>query len=68
MIVFFIYTNCCVISDAVTDRHMVKYKDQEVHNLNELEFINGEVWANVYQVSLFISTYKSMSMEHWHMT
>ncbi|KAM1820519.1 hypothetical protein ACFX11_002051 [Malus domestica] len=33
----------------VTDRHMVKYKDQEVHNLNELEFINGEIWANVYQ-------------------
>ncbi|XP_004308052.1 PREDICTED: glutaminyl-peptide cyclotransferase [Fragaria vesca subsp. vesca] len=33
----------------VIDKHVVKYKDHEVHNLNELEFIKGEVWANVYQ-------------------
>ncbi|XP_008234836.1 PREDICTED: glutaminyl-peptide cyclotransferase isoform X1 [Prunus mume] len=33
----------------VTDKRIVKYKDHEVHNLNELEFVKGEVWANVYQ-------------------
>lgn len=33
----------------VIDKHVVKYNDHEVHNLNELEFIKGEVWANVYQ-------------------
>ncbi|KAM5557434.1 glutaminyl-peptide cyclotransferase [Rosa sericea] len=33
----------------VIDKHVVKYKDHEVHNLNELEFIKDEVWANVYQ-------------------
>ncbi|ONI25405.1 hypothetical protein PRUPE_2G301200 [Prunus persica] len=33
----------------VTDKHIVKYKDHEVYNLNELEFVKGEVWANVYQ-------------------
>lgn len=32
----------------VTGKQIVKYKGLEVHNLNELEFINGEVWANVW--------------------
>ncbi|KAJ4705952.1 Glutaminyl-peptide cyclotransferase [Melia azedarach] len=32
----------------VTEKHVVKYKGHEVRNLNELEFINGEVWANVW--------------------
>jgi glutamine cyclotransferase len=27
----------------------VKYQDNEVPYLNELEYINGEVWANVWQ-------------------
>ncbi|KAF8662026.1 hypothetical protein HU200_056561 [Digitaria exilis] len=27
----------------------VKYQDNEVPNLNELEYIDGEVWANVWQ-------------------
>ncbi|CAK9185071.1 unnamed protein product [Ilex paraguariensis] len=27
----------------------VKYKGHEVHNLNELEYIGDEVWANVWQ-------------------
>ncbi|XP_076951909.1 glutaminyl-peptide cyclotransferase-like [Bidens hawaiensis] len=27
----------------------VKYKGHEVHNLNELEYINNEVWANIWQ-------------------
>ncbi|KAJ0753166.1 putative glutaminyl-peptide cyclotransferase transcription factor WD40-like family [Helianthus annuus] len=29
--------------------HVVKYKGHEVHNLNELEYINNEVWANIWQ-------------------
>ncbi|KAL7583211.1 glutaminyl-peptide cyclotransferase [Lactuca sativa] len=28
---------------------VVKYKSYEVHNLNELEYINNEVWANIWQ-------------------
>ncbi|KAK2653981.1 hypothetical protein Ddye_013837 [Dipteronia dyeriana] len=30
-------------------QHIVKYKGHEIQYLNELEFINGEVWANVWQ-------------------
>ncbi|KAK3037230.1 hypothetical protein RJ639_030123 [Escallonia herrerae] len=33
----------------VMRKQVVKYKGHEVHNLNELEYINGEVWANVWQ-------------------
>ncbi|KAK9075350.1 hypothetical protein SSX86_003673 [Deinandra increscens subsp. villosa] len=33
----------------VMKEHVVKYKDHEVHNLNELEYINNEVWANIWQ-------------------
>uniref|UniRef100_A0A9I9CQD8 Glutaminyl-peptide cyclotransferase n=1 Tax=Cucumis melo TaxID=3656 RepID=A0A9I9CQD8_CUCME len=32
----------------VTNKWVVRYQGDEVHNLNELEFINGEVWANVW--------------------
>ncbi|RYR76986.1 hypothetical protein Ahy_A01g001480 [Arachis hypogaea] len=28
--------------------HTIYYKDQQVYNLNELEYIDGEVWANVF--------------------
>lgn len=31
-------------------KQVVYYKGHEVHNLNELEYINGEVWANVFMV------------------
>lgn len=31
-----------------TRKVTVKFEGAEVHNLNELEFINGEVWANVW--------------------
>ncbi|KAL9324046.1 hypothetical protein ACSQ67_008903 [Phaseolus vulgaris] len=31
---------------AVT-KHVIYYKGHQVYNLNELEYINGEVWANV---------------------
>lgn len=27
---------------------VIKYNDHEVHNLNELEYINNEVWANIW--------------------
>ncbi|KAI3784021.1 hypothetical protein L1987_43112 [Smallanthus sonchifolius] len=33
----------------VIKEQVVKYKGQEVHNLNELEYINNEVWANIWQ-------------------
>ncbi|KAH6835047.1 glutaminyl cyclase [Perilla frutescens var. hirtella] len=33
----------------VVRKHTVKYKGDEVHNLNELEYVAGEVWANVWQ-------------------
>ncbi|KAF3432934.1 hypothetical protein FNV43_RR24036 [Rhamnella rubrinervis] len=33
----------------VTHKGVVKFNGHEVHSLNELEFINGEVWANVWQ-------------------
>ncbi|GMN44538.1 hypothetical protein TIFTF001_013728 [Ficus carica] len=33
----------------VIDKQIVKFNGKEVHNLNELEFINGEVWANVWE-------------------
>ncbi|PWA53705.1 glutamine cyclotransferase, WD40/YVTN repeat-like-containing domain protein [Artemisia annua] len=33
----------------VIKEHVVKYKGHEVHNLNELEYINDEVWANIWQ-------------------
>ncbi|KAL1202890.1 Glutaminyl-peptide cyclotransferase [Cardamine amara subsp. amara] len=33
----------------VTDKHTVRYNGREVRYLNELEYINNEVWANVWQ-------------------
>lgn len=33
----------------VTKTVTVKYQDSEIPYLNELEYINGEVWANVWQ-------------------
>ncbi|CAH8337160.1 unnamed protein product [Eruca vesicaria subsp. sativa] len=33
----------------VTDKHVIKYNGREVRYLNELEYINNEVWANVWQ-------------------
>lgn len=38
------------IDSAVTDKHVIKYNGIEVRYLNELEYINNEVWANVWQV------------------
>jgi len=39
----------CLIVVAVT-KHVIYYKGHQVYNLNELEYINGEVWANVLPV------------------
>ena len=33
---------------ALQDRLIVKYEDRPVRWLNELEYINGKIWANVY--------------------
>ncbi|KAG6409866.1 hypothetical protein SASPL_127908 [Salvia splendens] len=35
----------------VIRNHTVKYKGNEVHNLNELEYVAGEIWANVWQTN-----------------
>ena len=37
------------ISLEVTKTVTVKYQDNDVSYINELEYINGEVWANVWQ-------------------
>ncbi|KAJ4834234.1 hypothetical protein Tsubulata_018377 [Turnera subulata] len=33
---------------TVIQKDIIKYGGVDVHYLNELEFVNGEVWANVY--------------------
>ncbi|KMZ63051.1 Glutaminyl-peptide cyclotransferase [Zostera marina] len=33
----------------VMKRVTVKYREQEIFSLNELEYINGEVWSNVFK-------------------
>eukprot|EP00257_Ricinus_communis_P013789 XP_015571312.1 glutaminyl-peptide cyclotransferase [Ricinus communis] len=33
----------------VRKKNIVKYDNQEVRYLNELEFVNGEIWANIWQ-------------------
>ncbi|XVF09943.1 hypothetical protein REPUB_Repub07fG0140800 [Reevesia pubescens] len=33
----------------VTRKHVIKFNGHEVRYLNELEYINGEIWANVWQ-------------------
>lgn len=35
---------------AVTTKHVIKFNGQNVRYLNELEYIHGEIWANVWQV------------------
>ena len=35
-------------NSKVIGKHIVTYNGHEVHNLNELEYIHGEVWANVW--------------------
>ncbi|KAJ4956271.1 hypothetical protein NE237_013054 [Protea cynaroides] len=33
----------------VIGKTAIRYNGHEVHNLNELEYVNGEMWANVWQ-------------------
>ncbi|KAK7380369.1 hypothetical protein VNO78_32879 [Psophocarpus tetragonolobus] len=35
-------------------KQVVYYRSREVHNLNELEYINGEVWANVFMTDCIV--------------
>ena len=37
-------------NSKVIGKHIVTYNGHEVHNLNELEYIHGEVWANVWLI------------------
>lgn len=45
-----VYIVAIFFHHAVLQKQVVKYKGHEVHNLNELEYVNDEVWANVWQV------------------
>ncbi|XP_021771347.1 glutaminyl-peptide cyclotransferase-like isoform X1 [Chenopodium quinoa] len=38
----------------VIKRQNVRYKDLDVHYLNELEYVHGEVWANVFRTDCII--------------
>ncbi|KAG5100301.1 hypothetical protein JHK82_045353 [Glycine max] len=38
----------------VVSKQVVYYKGHQVHNLNELEYINGEVWANVFMTDCIV--------------
>ncbi|CAA0812937.1 Glutaminyl-peptide cyclotransferase [Striga hermonthica] len=33
----------------VVRKHIIMFNGQAVYNLNELEYVNGEIWANVWQ-------------------
>ena len=48
--------NTALFSVALS-KQVVHYKGHQVHNLNELEYINGEVWANVFMVCLCVINY-----------
>jgi hypothetical protein len=41
---------------AVTKTVTVKYQDNEVPFINELEYIDGEVWANVWEIRCLLSS------------
>jgi hypothetical protein len=43
--------------NVAVSKQVVFYKGHQVHNLNELEYINGEVWANVFTVCLCMINY-----------
>jgi hypothetical protein len=46
---------------AVTKMVTVKYQDNEIPFINELEYIDGEVWANVWQVRCQLSPWMAIS-------
>ncbi|KAG7014748.1 Glutaminyl-peptide cyclotransferase, partial [Cucurbita argyrosperma subsp. argyrosperma] len=39
---------------TVTSKWVVRYQGDEVHNLNELEFVDGEIWANVWMTDCIV--------------
>jgi len=48
---------CIALFVAAESKHVIYYKGHQVYNLNELEYINGEVWANVLPVCLCLFDY-----------
>ncbi|XP_042515362.1 glutaminyl-peptide cyclotransferase isoform X2 [Macadamia integrifolia] len=50
----------------VIGKTAVRYNGHEVYNLNELEYINGEVWANVWQTDCIARiSYKDGTVLGW---
>ncbi|KAK4743595.1 hypothetical protein SAY87_009907 [Trapa incisa] len=50
----------------VKGKEKVKYDGYEVHNLNELEYVNGEVWANIWQSDCIARiSYKDGNVVGW---
>uniref|UniRef100_A0A803MWG7 Glutaminyl-peptide cyclotransferase n=1 Tax=Chenopodium quinoa TaxID=63459 RepID=A0A803MWG7_CHEQI len=49
----FIYDRT-TLSKVMIKRQNVRYKDLDVHYLNELEYVHGEVWANVFRTDCII--------------
>ncbi|XP_043715155.1 glutaminyl-peptide cyclotransferase [Telopea speciosissima] len=50
----------------VIGKAAVRYNGHEVYNLNELEYVNGEVWANVWQTDCIARiSYKDGTVLGW---
>ncbi|KAL9240483.1 hypothetical protein vseg_014695 [Gypsophila vaccaria] len=49
----------------VIQKQPVKYEGREVLNLNELEFINGEVWANIWMTDCIVRLSPSGTVVGW---
>jgi len=49
--------------NVAVSKQVVYYKGHQVHFLNELEYINGEVWANVFTVCLMLGANISLSLK-----
>lgn len=45
---------------AVVKKQIVNYQGDEVHRLNELEYVYDEVWANVWMVWTCFPTTSSL--------
>jgi len=49
----------------VIQKHTVMYEGVEIRNLNELEFINGEVWANIWTADCIVRLSPTGSVVGW---
>ncbi|XAR71694.1 Glutaminyl-peptide cyclotransferase [Bertholletia excelsa] len=49
----------------VVQKHTVKYKGRELYNINELEYVNGEIWANVWQTDCIARISKDGTVLGW---